>query len=52
MARREHSITPAVTVLVQDANGNIVTTDNSTVTLAIGTNPGGGTLSGTRRWRR
>ena len=40
------SINPAVTVLVQDANGNMVTTDSSTVTLAIGTNPGSGTLSG------
>ena len=32
-------------VAVQDAFGNTVTTDTSTVTLAIGTNPGGGTLS-------
>ncbi len=36
----------AVSVAVQDANGNTVTSDNSTaVTLAIGTNPGGGTLT-------
>ncbi|MGD0089090.1 MAG: kelch repeat-containing protein, partial [Planctomycetota bacterium] len=35
-------------VLVQDANGNTVTTDTSNVTLAIGTNPSGGTLSGTK----
>jgi len=35
-------------VTVQDANGNTVTTDTSSVTLAIGTNPGGGTLSGTK----
>ena len=34
-------------VTVQDADGNAVTTDTSTVTLAIVTNPGGGTLSGT-----
>ena len=34
-------------VTVQDAGGNTVTTDTSTVTVAIGTNPGGGTLSGT-----
>ncbi len=41
------TITPAVTVEVEDANGNVVTGDNATtVTLGIGTNPGGGTLSG------
>src|SRR3954468_12028724 len=32
-------------VAVQDAYGNTVTTDTSNVTLAIGTNPGAGTLS-------
>ena len=36
---------PAVTV--QDAGGNTVTTDTSTVTVAIGITRGGGTLSGT-----
>jgi hypothetical protein len=42
------TITPAVTVAVVDQFGNVVTSDNSdTVTLAIGTNPSGGTLSGT-----
>jgi hypothetical protein len=42
------TITPAVTVAVVDPFGNVVTGDNSdTVTLAIGTNPGGGTLGGT-----
>ena len=41
------SIAPAVTVAVEDANGNVETGDNATqVTLTIGTNPGGGTLSG------
>ncbi len=41
------AMTPAVTVAVEDANGNVETTDNATkVTLAIGTNPGGGTLTG------
>src|SRR5689334_15740047 len=30
-------------VTVQDAGGNTVTSDASTVTLSIGTNPGGGT---------
>jgi uncharacterized protein YjdB len=42
------SISPAVTVAVQDAGGNTVTTDQTTtITLAIGANPGSGTLSGT-----
>lgn len=40
-------ITPAVTVNVEDAGGNLVTTSTATVTMAIGTNPSGGTLSGT-----
>ena len=32
---------------VEDANGNIETSDNATqVSLAIGTNPAGGTLNG------
>jgi outer membrane protein assembly factor BamB len=42
-----NAISPAVTVAVEDANGNIETSDNATqVSLAIGTNPAGGTLSG------
>ena len=41
------AITPAVKVAVEDANGNIETSDNTTqVSLVIGTNPAGGTLSG------
>jgi hypothetical protein len=40
-------ITPAVQVEIQDNGGNRVTTATNAVTLAIGTNPGGGTLSGT-----
>jgi hypothetical protein len=32
-------------VAVEDAGGNIVSSDSSNVTLAIGTNPGGGTLT-------
>src|SRR5207237_65351 len=36
-----------VQVSVEDASGNVVTTDTSNVTVAIGANPGGGTLSGT-----
>jgi hypothetical protein len=42
------SISPAVTVEVEDSFGNVETGDNTdSVTMAIGTNPGGGTLSGT-----
>ena len=41
------SISPAVQVSVEDANGNVVTDDHSSVTLAIGTSPGNGTLGGT-----
>ena len=41
------AISPAVTVAVEDTNGNVETGDNTTtVSLAIGTNPGGGTLTG------
>ena len=44
---------PAVTVAVEDANGNIETGDNATtVALAIGTNPSGGTLTGGARSSR
>jgi hypothetical protein len=38
---------PALQVRVLDAFGNLVTTDNSNVTLALAANPAGGTLSGT-----
>jgi hypothetical protein len=42
------TITPAVTVAIVDQFGNVVSSDNTdTVTLAIGVNPSGGTLSGT-----
>ena len=41
------AITPAVTVQVRDANGNLVPTATNAVTVAIGTNPGSGTLTGT-----
>ena len=41
------TVTPAVTVQIQDANGNL-TTSVASVTVAIGTNPSGGTLSGTK----
>jgi hypothetical protein len=43
------TITPAITVAVEDASGNIVTTSSASITIAIGTNPpGNGTLSGTK----
>ena len=52
------SITPAVTVTIEDSRGNTVTTATNAVTMAIGTNPSSGTLAGTltatavRMWRR
>lgn len=41
------TITPAVRVAIQDAGGNTVASATGAVTMAIGTNPGGGNLSGT-----
>ena len=41
------TITPAVTVRILDAGGNFVASASNAVTVAIGTNPGGGTLGGT-----
>src|SRR5439155_1725373 len=41
------TITPAVQVTVQDAQGNTATGFSGNVTAAIGTNPGGGALAGT-----
>src|SRR6266545_4469229 len=41
------AISPAVEVEVRDASGSRVGTARDAVTLAIGTNPGSGTLSGT-----
>ena len=41
------NISPGIQVAVQDADGNTVTTDTSSITLSIGGNPGGGTLTGT-----
>ena len=41
------SIIPAVTVAIEDATGNIVAGASNSVTIAIGTNPGSGTLGGT-----
>ena len=41
------TMTPAIEVTAQDAVGNTATTFSGSVSIAIGTNPGGGTLSGT-----
>jgi hypothetical protein len=38
---------PSITVLSLDGNGNPITTGTGTVSMAIGTNPTGGTLHGT-----
>ena len=46
------SITPGVVVQVQDTFNNVVTTAVGTVSIALGTNPGGSTLSGTLTERR
>src|SRR5207249_559308 len=40
-------ITPAVQVTAQDPQGNTATQFTANVTVALGTNPGGGALSGT-----
>ena len=42
------SISPAVQVTARDAYGNTATNFNGSMTMAIGQNPGGGTLSGTK----
>src|SRR5437763_1329004 len=42
------AITPAVQVTAQDAQGNAATGVTGDVTVAIGTNPGTGTLGGER----
>ena len=41
------SINPAIKVQVLDANGALVTSSSQQITLAVETNPGSGTLSGT-----
>jgi len=41
------TITPAVQVTARDAHGNTASGFTGTVAVAIGTNPGGGTLAGT-----
>jgi len=45
------TITPAVQVTARDAHGNTASGFTGTVAVAIGTNPGGGTLAGRRRSR-
>ncbi len=44
---KDATITPAVTVRIESATGSLVTTSTRNISLAIGTNPGGGTLIGT-----
>ena len=41
------TIVPPVVVTIQDVSGNTVTAANHSITVAIGANPGSGTLSGT-----
>ena len=43
------SIVPALKVAIQGAFGSLVPGATDAVTVAIGTNPGGGTLSGTTK---
>jgi alpha-tubulin suppressor-like RCC1 family protein len=47
MILASYPIAPAVQVAVQNPLGNTVATANTSITVAIGTNPAGGTLSGT-----
>jgi hypothetical protein len=46
-AEGKKAISPAIKVQVQDANGKLVSTATDSITLAIGTNPGGSSLGGT-----
>jgi hypothetical protein len=41
------AITPAVQVAAEDGHGNVVTSFTGNIAIAIGTNPGGSTISGT-----
>jgi hypothetical protein len=40
-------LSPQPVITVKDADGNTATTYSGPVTIALGANPGGGTLSGT-----
>jgi hypothetical protein len=42
------AISPAVQVTARDAAGNVATSFSGTITIALGANPSGGTLSGTK----
>src|SRR6476646_7598466 len=42
------TLSPSIQVAAEDIDGNTVTTFAGTVTIALGTNPAGGSLSGTR----
>ncbi len=46
-ANQNQIIVPAVRVAIQDLLGNVVTTANGAVTIALGNNPSGATISGT-----
>ncbi|MGD0389470.1 MAG: hypothetical protein ABSC42_11000, partial [Tepidisphaeraceae bacterium] len=41
------ALSPSVTVAIEDSNGDVLTTDDSTITLSIASGPAGGTLDGT-----
>ncbi|HEX4562237.1 MAG TPA: PKD domain-containing protein [Gemmatimonadales bacterium] len=43
-----NAIAPAIQVAAEDSTGRVVPTYIGTITIALGANPGGGTLSGTR----
>lgn len=42
------TLAPALKVEARDASGNVVVTYSGNITVALGTNPGSGTLSGTK----
>jgi hypothetical protein len=44
---RGSTITPSVVVSVEDSSGRVVTTSSASIAIAISSNPGSGTLSGT-----
>jgi alpha-tubulin suppressor-like RCC1 family protein len=43
----DSAIVPAIAVTVEDAAGNVVTTNNALITIAISANPGNASLTGT-----
>jgi len=46
-AKQNNDITPSVVVQIQNDQGEVIPLDGGTITLALGTNPSSGTLSGT-----